>query len=533
MNSPANPTPIQINGFSHIGKAKNRYYEDRIKYGTVSTQSGVSIVLGVVADGIGGENAGERAATLTVDKVFETCQNSSDADIPELLQTALEKANSDVFHEAQRQQRKRDMGSTAVIAAIFNNRLYIANVGDSRVYLIRNNKITQLTVDHTWEHEVVKAGKLSSSEAARHPRRDELVRSIGYEAAIKVDLGLYIQGPGTSDVDAVHAQGLQLQRGDRVILCSDGLIKPLPKGNGHFVEPSEIVKITAETPNTEAPKQLVQKALDREVDDNVSVIVMEVGDGKHAFKLPQPRVVAGVALAVLVASFLGLTILSRLTRTPPSIPTLPPVSENQVYIAQVWNLSLQVISPNGSSQVVQPGTPMDFKSGEAFQTTNGSGYVYIGLPGQAQLYLGGNTEIILNGISSAEFDILLNQGWLLVNQPGRKFLVTTPDGSQAWVSGSMMGLQYNATAQELYIDCLQDMCWVSANQPLPAGFHALLKGNQVVSSGPGTQNELWQFVPNLVATPTSTPSPTVTPNIEATQACNYYQSLGTPCPPPK
>ena len=530
---------------TNIGKAEGRSYEDDLKVEKqISTKGGISFALGIVADGIGGENAGERAAALTVDGVFEYCQNSTEnsaSEIPQILKRALEKVNADVFKEAQQQRTKKNMGSTAAVAAICNKQLYIANVGDSRIYLVRGKKITQLTVDHTWEREVVQEGKLSPAEAARHPRRDELVRSVGYAASIKVDLGLYVGGSGLNEADASQAQGLQLLPGDKVVICSDGLIKSVPKRQNHFVELPEIVEIVTKTSNDEAPKQLVQKALDRNVNDNVSVIVMEVPGGIRPFKIPVKfRAYIIVIVAVLITGILGYLLITHLTSTPPAPPSLPAVTGNQVYIAQVWNLKLTAQSANGSSESLQTSALLSFDSGEIFQTTGGSGngYAYLGFPGQAQLYLAGDTSITLKNITDAQFEILLNQGWILLNQPGRNFLVDTPNGAQAWITGSMMGLHYDASSHELYVDCLQDVCGIGGSDtPLLEGSHAILLGNQVVSTGIGNHNEYWQFVPNLVATPTSTitmtitMTPSKTPNLKATQACRYYKSLGTPCPP--
>ncbi len=80
------------------------------------------------------------------------------------------------------------------MAAICNQRLYVANVGDSRIYLIRGNEIKQITIDHSWGMEVYRAKKLNFDEAMRQPRKDELIREIGYDAVVNVDLGLYLHG---------------------------------------------------------------------------------------------------------------------------------------------------------------------------------------------------------------------------------------------------------------------------------------------------------------------------------------------------
>ena len=81
-------------------------------------------------------------------------------------------------------------------SAILNHRLYVANVGDSRIYLLRGQKAYPLTADHTWENEIVSSGKLGPMEAAKHPRRDQIVRSVGYEPKVNVDLGLWLHGGG-------------------------------------------------------------------------------------------------------------------------------------------------------------------------------------------------------------------------------------------------------------------------------------------------------------------------------------------------
>lgn len=534
MEKNANPSEISVYGDKNFGKAKNRYFEDRIRHGVIHTRGG-SIALGVVADGIGGENAGERAATLTVDGVFKYFEDSTESNIPEMLKQSLVQVNAEVFKESQQQSQKKNMGSTAVVAAIYNNRLYIANVGDSRIYLLRDGKLIQLTVDHTWEREVVQARKLSPAEAARHPRRDELVRSIGYEATVKVDLGIYLQGSSTSESDALQNQGMPLNPGDRIILCSDGLIKSKPGGNGHFVEPSEIIQIVTESSSSEAPAKLIQKALDRNVDDNVSVIVMEVPGGKRSLiVLPKMRLIAGVAAIALIVVFIGVAVLFPAIQPTPVLPTLPPVTGSQIYVAQLFNLSLNGISPTtGSLPSVNNGSFLKFELNETLQTSNGQGYAYayLGFPGQAQVYLAGNTEITLKTISDTQFEILLNHGSILINKPGRRFSVDAPDGAQVWVSASMMGLKFDVSTQELYVDCLEDKCGVTGlDMSFPQGNHIVLQGNQVSSPAPGTHNEYWQFVPNLVATPTPTITPTATANSEATQACEYNKSLATPRP---
>ncbi len=168
---------IRLAAGAHIGASPTRtLLEDRARAETIRTASGMVLSVGVIADGIGGENAGERAAELTATTIFENLESSRERNIPRMLEAALKEANQRVFAEAQKSRRKTNMGSTAAIAAVSNDRLYVANVGDSRIYLLRGQKAYPLTVDHTWENEIVSSGKLGPMEAAKHPRRDQIVR---------------------------------------------------------------------------------------------------------------------------------------------------------------------------------------------------------------------------------------------------------------------------------------------------------------------------------------------------------------------
>ena len=119
-------------------------YEDRVKAALVRTASGLEIVIGVVADGVGGQNKGEVAAQEAINALFECIQTSHQTRIQDILVEAANTAN-----RAVRNLNRDGTSSTLAVAAIYNNTLYIANVGDSRIYLCRNGKLTQLTIDLT------------------------------------------------------------------------------------------------------------------------------------------------------------------------------------------------------------------------------------------------------------------------------------------------------------------------------------------------------------------------------------------------
>jgi protein phosphatase len=502
---------------SDFGKAKNRFYEDRYKCQEITTAAGLSVILGVVADGIGGESAGERAAQVVVDKIFEYIQNSESSDIPEILKTAIEKANHVVYQEARSDKKKQNMGSTAAVALIWQNRLYVANVGDSRVYLIRGKQVLQLTIDHNWANDTIRAKRLPPEEALRHPRRDELVRSIGYEEKVQVDLGLYVNSPSISEEKARTAQGYELKPGDRVLICSDGLIKTRRDGKGHFVEPEEINRIVANALPDQSAPQLVKKALEREVDDNVSVIVIDVPGGHRRFRLPTLVWVPAAAFLLVAVLVFGLLIPRFRDSTAP-LPSLPPIPQDQILVAKIYITQLDTHSPDGSPMTVQENDPLDFLGGLTLQTRNtGDGFVYLGFQDRAQVYLAPNTTIVLQDSNADEISIKINQGFILVRltdeyPKGKRFLVSAPDGTRMWVMGSMMGIWHNLGDSSLYMDCLEDVCWMDGlDQPIEAGWHASVSAGLEVQTGEGTRNELWQFVqPSIVATPTASPTRTPT-----------------------
>ncbi|MCA9922383.1 MAG: serine/threonine-protein phosphatase [Anaerolineales bacterium] len=298
-----------IGSHQHIGGRRN--LEDRMQVRIVQTAGGLQLTVALVADGIGGQNFGEVAAELTIQTTFAAIQSATiyqPEQIPQLLKSALEEANRVVIQAARKDAQKQGMGTTATLLVIHQNHLYLANVGDSRAYLIRNNKAIQLTRDHTWAREMVQQGKLSPQEAEVHPKAEELVRSIGYERTLSVDLGIYLNGDGTEN-RAVRNQGMLLQPDDRLLVCSDGLIKQRLKGRGHFVETGEIIQICRKFAPQEAAKRLVEKALKRNTDDNVSAIVLAVAAEKQKRRrgvwLPLLGVLALLLIGVIGSIALG------------------------------------------------------------------------------------------------------------------------------------------------------------------------------------------------------------------------------------
>ena len=226
-------------------------------FGTVTTPQDESAAhlggrLLIVADGMGGHRGGATASRLAAETVKSLYLGSASDDIALALRDALTSANTRIFKEAQSNADLRGMGTTTSALAVRGNQAWFAHVGDSRIYLVRGDSITQLTDDHSLVATMVREGLLTAKEAENHPRRNVLQRSIGVGEEVEVD----VDGP------------FQVQELDTFVLCSDGL-------HG-LVKPDEIKDAVLKMSIDAAADALVQRALERGGTDNITVIVARV-----------------------------------------------------------------------------------------------------------------------------------------------------------------------------------------------------------------------------------------------------------------
>jgi protein phosphatase len=217
----------------------------------------------VVADGMGGHLAGEVASAYTIDALREA--NRAGITSSGDLVSAVQQANDTIRHEALTNPGRRGMGTTVTALAVMhhpdNPQLVVANVGDSRTYLWRDGQLSSVTVDHSYVQELVSGGEITAEEARTHPRRNIVTRALGIEPGVMVD---------TWTLAAV--------RGDRYILCSDGLVDE--------VTDEEIAAVSAEEADPQrAAERLVALANQNGGRDNVTVVVVDVVDGDE---LPPP-----------------------------------------------------------------------------------------------------------------------------------------------------------------------------------------------------------------------------------------------------
>lgn len=211
----------------------------------------------VVADGMGGHAAGEIASTVAVQTLTSAYFETPDIDVLQRLAYAIKRANESILTIARENTEHAGMGTTIVAAVVCQGILYVANIGDSRAYMIRNGKIRQITEDHSWVAEQVRAGVLTESQARNHVHRNVITRSLGTQPNVMADVF----------VEPVRDH-------DKIMLCSDGL-------HG-YVEENDIVSIVLDHEPTHAVRKLVDMANEAGGPDNITVTLV------HLKEVPEP-----------------------------------------------------------------------------------------------------------------------------------------------------------------------------------------------------------------------------------------------------
>ncbi len=213
----------------------------------------------IVADGMGGHNGGDIASKLAVDFVPQFVAQNSELPPEEILTRALQYANKQILEVAQKNKKLRGMGTTVVSLFFQKESAYIANVGDSRAYLVSQNKLFQLTRDHSLVQEKVHLGLYTREQAANDPHKNVLVRTVGFDKDLEVDIFKY-----------------KVCRNDIFICSSDGLHAKVSDADIMFLtnkflpDPSQATKQDV----AELVKALVNQANANGGNDNISVIVV-------------------------------------------------------------------------------------------------------------------------------------------------------------------------------------------------------------------------------------------------------------------
>ena len=204
----------------------------------------------VVADGMGGHNAGEVASKMAVEAIVSyISENINNKNYNEILKKAIKTANNAIYDFASTSEKLNGMGTTVTACLVINNKGFVANVGDSSCFLIRNNKIKKITKDHSLVQELLDLGTISEEEAFNHPKKNIITRAVGTSKEILIDV---------FEIDIL--------KDDIIMLCSDGLTNEIQKN-----EVLEILNSAKSLKN--ACEKLVLEAKNNGGRDNITVLL--------------------------------------------------------------------------------------------------------------------------------------------------------------------------------------------------------------------------------------------------------------------
>jgi len=213
-----------------------------------------NIAWGIVCDGMGGANGGNIASTTAVNIISEKLKSGyyegmNDNSIKNLITSAIDSANAKVFSISQSDPNLTGMGTTVVLAFIKGDNLYIAHVGDSRIYIISDENITQLTTDHSVVQMMIENGEITPEEAVNHPKKNVITRALGVDNEVRID---YSQE--------------EINEGDIILLCSDGLT--------NFVDTKTIHEICKSEDKYVLTQKLVDLANENGGKDNITAVTI-------------------------------------------------------------------------------------------------------------------------------------------------------------------------------------------------------------------------------------------------------------------
>lgn len=238
---------LKVSAISDVGKVRDINEDNYCVINNVFT-------LLVVADGMGGHNAGEIASAISIDKIKRHIMkyitlDMEDESIKGIIFEAFNRANKEIFERANANMSCDGMGTTTTLALYINSQLFVGHIGDSRAYIIRNGTIEQITEDHSLVAELVRNGSITETEAMRHPQKNVITKALGTNKNIKADVFKMNTEPK-----------------DILVLCTDGL--------SNFIQSVEIEKVVSESNSIEeACERLVLMANKRGGYDNITVLI--------------------------------------------------------------------------------------------------------------------------------------------------------------------------------------------------------------------------------------------------------------------
>ena len=274
---------VQAHLLSDVGK-KREHNEDSCVLCTpedvaLAEQRGLLLA---VADGMGGASAGECASRMALETIVEKYYTSPSGSVPDRLREALEDANSRVFEESEAIPEYHGMGTTASVLVVHGDCAYIAQVGDSRVYVSRGKEgLLQITHDHSLVAEQVRSGYISAEEARNHSLKNLITRAVGIKSTVKIDLFSF-----------------RLKQGDTMLICSDGL--------SNLVKDEEISRVLEMDNLQGAARILVGRALDEGGSDNVTAVLVRVTQSPQKYTIEEGAEEVSLPKTGIMDKFKGL-----------------------------------------------------------------------------------------------------------------------------------------------------------------------------------------------------------------------------------
>lgn len=253
-------TRVRMAGASEAGQVRT-LNQDAFYVGPI----GDSRMLAIVADGMGGHRAGEVASRQALEVIRNRLEHSH-RHLPTAIAEALQDANDDIYNYAQSSAEYRGMGTTLTLVLVDDSVALIGHVGDSRAYRVRQGEIRQLTHDHTWVAEQLRSGSLSPDEAKNHRWRNVITNALGATASFKLELS--------------H---VELQAGDRLLLCSDGV--------SSLMSAVTMQQLVSDHDPPGAVARLLALANERGSPDNITAVVLaveQVAPRRQEYRLPPP-----------------------------------------------------------------------------------------------------------------------------------------------------------------------------------------------------------------------------------------------------
>jgi serine/threonine protein phosphatase PrpC len=317
----------------------------------LSEEDPTPALLAIVADGIGGHRAGEVAAELAVDHISQFIAESDAHRPKKVLERAIHEASEAIADHASSSAEQKGMGATCACIWVIGDKLYTATVGDSRIYLLREGRIQQLSTDHTWVQEAIEKNILTPQQAREHPNVHVIRRYLGSPDPPEVDFRLRLYD-SEADALAEGNQGTQIRSGDTFLICSDGLTD--------LVWNDEIAEVIRSKTNPKAAAQeLIETANQRGGHDNITIILINV---PRDLKLIVPRkinwrpwIIGGGIALLLSLAFASVLTVNLLRATVFATPT-PTFTASPV--PTVTQTTTPTISPTLTETLTPTLTPL-------------------------------------------------------------------------------------------------------------------------------------------------------------------------------